>query len=32
MKIIETIAKQKKGLRRTDLAERSGVSVGEGLT
>ena len=32
VKIIETIAGQKKGLQRTDLAESSGVSDGEGLT
>lgn len=32
MKIIETIAGQKRGLQRTDLAAKSGVSDGEGLT
>ena len=32
VKIIETIADQKRGLQRTDLAIRSGVSDGEGLT
>lgn len=32
VKIIETIAGQKRGLQRTDLVEKSGVSDGEGLT
>lgn len=32
VKIIETIAGQKRGLQRTDLAEKSGVADGEGLT
>lgn len=32
IKIIETIAGSKRGLQRSDLAEKSGVSDGEGLT
>lgn len=32
VKIIETIAGRKRGLQRTDLVEKSGVSDGEGLT
>ena len=32
VKIIETIAGQKRGLQRTDLAAKSGVADGEGLT
>ena len=32
IKIIETIAARRRGLRRTDLAETSGISDGEGLT
>lgn len=32
IKIMETIAKHKNGIQRVDLAEKSGVSDGEGLT
>ena len=32
VKIIETIAGQKRGLQRTDLVDKSGVADGEGLT
>ena len=32
IKIIETIAARRRGLRRTDLTEESGIADGEGLT
>ncbi|MCR4590152.1 MAG: AAA family ATPase [Lachnospiraceae bacterium] len=32
VKVIETIARHKRGLQRSELAEKSGVSDGEGLT